>query len=61
MARYPGVVFGGDTTFQLSPSPDGISLAGTLTRADMHIWTIEGLQPPRSFWERFFSPLLHEN
>jgi hypothetical protein len=41
-------------TAELSPSRDGRSLAANTLRYHGEIWMIEGLEPPRSFWQRLF-------
>jgi Tol biopolymer transport system component len=55
--RLNGYQFGSRqsvSTSALSLSPDGKRLAVTRTKLDSDIFLVEGLKPPRSFWQRFF-------
>jgi serine/threonine protein kinase len=38
----------------LSPSPDGTSLAASAWSVKNEAWILDGLEPPRSFWDRLF-------
>jgi len=39
---------------RLSLSPDGKSVAFSVLEQDGDIWILDGFQPPRTFWERFW-------
>jgi hypothetical protein len=41
-------------TAGLSPSPDGLSLTTQRLQPHGEIWMIEGIEPPRMFWQRMF-------
>ncbi len=39
---------------ELSPSPDGKSLAASTLDMRFEPWVLDGLEPPRPFWRRLF-------
>ncbi len=57
IGHYTGVWFGGGPGWNLSPSPDGKTLAVTLAKPYNYIWLIEGIAAPQGLWGRLHSRL----